>query len=324
MSGNYSSGGCVHVIGDYRILGCIGEGTFSRVHIAKKANCPQDICVKIINKKTIQTQQDMSHLRREVNILNEIKHENIVKFYDFFEDSEHYYIFMEYCHGESLQEIIERATRLHLDFVKLIIQQILKALVFLHEKGIAHRDLKPENIIVDRANHVKIIDFGLASDRAGSLSETYCGSLIYAAPECIRHTPYIPAKADIWSAGIILYAMIFGSFPWKNKSVTGLVKEIACCDVRIPKTIPHDVLAVFDQMLEKDPSIRSDAKDLLDNNWFKEHTFSPSQPSSPNTSYRRKVVVVKTANAICPIITPTKRRSTYKIHNPMKLGSSMH
>ena len=322
---NYSSSAHIYDIGDYHIYGCIGEGTFSQVHLAKKTNCHQDMCVKIISKKTIETPKDMSNLRKEVNILSEIKHENIAKFYDFLEDSENYYIFMEYCHGESLLEIIDRTKRLHLEFVKIILQQLLKTLAFLHERNIAHRDLKPENIIVDKSNHIKIIDFGLASDKAHSLSETYCGSLLYAAPECIRHVPYLPHKADIWSAGIILYAMIFGTFPWRNKSIEGLVQEIILTDVRIPKTIPHKVMYILDQMLQKDPNNRSTAAELLFSDWFKEHTFSPSQPSSPNTSYRTKAICIKNGvSSGRPIITPPKIKSSYKIHNPMKIGSSMN
>ena len=309
----------LQIIGGYQILNQIGQGSFSHVNLAKNIETREFLCVKIMNKRKFTNDVEVRSLKKEVRILSQIKHENIVKFYDFHEDLQNYYIFMEFCEGDNLNNMIERSPSLPISYVKNIFKQILNALNFLHEKGIAHRDLKPENIIIDSADHVKIIDFGLSTDDASHLRETYCGSLAYAAPECIKHIPYDATKADVWSAGLTLFTMLTGHLPWKSRDIMGISKEISFEDVNIPYDIPVAPSALLKQMLIKDPNLRPSVKEILNNTWLKEISFTPSVPSTPKMGIRNRRRTLATArNNTHPIFFPMKRRTTLPVKQTVK------
>ena len=309
----------IRLIGSFQILGQIGQGSFSHVNLAKNLETNEIVCVKILSKRSLKKDAEVEALRKEVQILSEVKHENVVKFFDFLEDINNYYIFMEYCEGDRLQSLIERPKLLSVSFVKTVFKQIIDALVFLHEKGIAHRDLKPDNIIVDHDDHVKIIDFGLSTDQAFQLRETYCGSLAFASPECVRHIPYSATKSDVWSAGLILYSMLVGGLPWKSRDVMGISREISFEDVQIPFDVPAAPSYLLKQILKKDPAQRPTAKEISENPWLNEPNFTPSLPTTPNKGVRNKARSLKTSRSNThPIFFPIKKKGGIPLKQTVK------
>ena len=124
---------------------------------------------------------------------------------------------MEYISGGELLSYISNRVRLSEYESSLIFSQIISGVDYLHESGIYHRDLKLENIMLDKDNNVKIIDFGLAAIDEGKALKRQCGSIHYIAPEVLAG-PYNGAKADIWSCGIIFYAMVTGDMPFDDDS----------------------------------------------------------------------------------------------------------
>jgi serine/threonine protein kinase len=270
------------------------------------------ICAKIFDKEQMKDHHDarVSALKKEVEILRNINHKNIVKFLDFIEDSRYYYIFMELCRGDSLMDFVNRSTSLSEHTAKNIFYQILDALNHLHSNEIAHRDLKPENIIINANFEVKIIDFGLSTNEASKLRETFCGSLVYVAPESILRTPYLATKSDIWSCGVMLYQILSGGkLPWKSTDITGVIDEILKNPINMPRTISDASSAVLKKMLERDPNQRASAQQLLDDDWFKE---SKNQGLfHPNTAIgRRKTQIVANRRSTSyPIIFPSPNKS---------------
>ena len=205
------------IIGDYLIKQKIGEGTFSKVKLGINMFTGQKVAIKILDKKKLIEEEGIERVIRELKILSELNHPNIIKIYKIIEDEKHYYVVMEYCEeGELFNYIVEKNNLTDSESA-FFYYQLINAIEYLHLNGIAHRDLKPENILLGENNLIKIIDFGLSNYfDENKLLSTPCGSPCYASPEMIRGENYNGADNDIWETGIILYAMLCGYLPFEN------------------------------------------------------------------------------------------------------------
>ena len=125
---------------------------------------------------------------------------------------------MEYVSGGELFDYIVKKQKLKEEDACKFFQQILSSIEYLHELGIVHRDLKPENLLLDYQNNLKLVDFGLSNTyKQGETLKTACGSPCYAAPEMIEGKLYLGSRVDIWSSGVILFAMVAGYLPFEDK-----------------------------------------------------------------------------------------------------------
>ncbi|XP_062930133.1 serine/threonine-protein kinase ULK1 isoform X2 [Mobula hypostoma] len=208
----------------------IGHGAFAVVfkgrHI-EKHDC--EVAIKCINKKNLVKSQTL--LGKEIKILKELKHENIVALYDFQEMANSVYLVMEYCNGGDLADYLQVKGTLSEDTIRLFLQQIVGAMKMLHSKGVIHRDLKPQNILLSHVGgrksnpnniRIKIADFGFARYlQSNMLAATLCGSPMYMAPEVIMSQNY-DAKADLWSIGTIVYQCLTGKAPFQANSPQNL------------------------------------------------------------------------------------------------------
>ncbi|XP_077079991.1 serine/threonine-protein kinase ULK1a isoform X2 [Siphateles boraxobius] len=201
----------------------IGHGAFAVVFRGRhKQKHNFEVAVKCINKKNLAKSQSL--LGKEIKILKELKHENIVSLLDFQEISGCVYLVMEYCNGGDLAEYLHSKGSLIEDTIRVLLQQLAGAMSVLRSKGIIHRDLKPQNILLSystgrRANPnnicIKLADFGFARYLQGNtMAATLCGSPMYMAPEVIMSQNY-DAKADLWSVGTIIYQCLTGKAPFQ-------------------------------------------------------------------------------------------------------------
>ncbi|KAJ1094128.1 hypothetical protein NDU88_007212 [Pleurodeles waltl] len=201
----------------------IGHGAFAVVFKGRHKEKPEvEVAVKCINKKNLAKSQTL--LGKEIKILKELKHENIVALYDFQELSNSVYLVMEYCNGGDLADYLHTMRTLSEDTIRVFLQQIAGAMRILHSKGIIHRDLKPQNILLSytggrKSNpnniRIKIADFGFARYlQTNMMAATLCGSPMYMAPEVIMSQHY-DAKADLWSIGTIIYQCLTGKAPFQ-------------------------------------------------------------------------------------------------------------
>ena len=276
-------------IGNYSIIQEIGRGATSIVYLARNHISSEICCVKVIKKSGLENKDDIKFFKREILILSSINHENIVKFYELIEDSTSFYLFMEYCAGESLQKIIEMNNGMNENIIKIVLKQILSGLSYLHCNEIAHRDIKPDNIIISSNFKVKIVDFGLSTNDSSNLRTTFCGSLAFAAPECISREPYNATFADIWSAGVCLYMMSTGKLPWKTSNMVILMKQITSSNFIIPKEINKDLENILIKMLQRDPNNRLSAFDLLKENYFIEPNTQKPHIRNPRLSSKIRI-----------------------------------
>ena len=134
---------------------------------------------------------------------------------------------MEYCSGGEVFEQIVKTNRLKEKEASKFFQDIVSGVEYLHRLRIVHRDLKPENLLLDNFKNIKIVDFGLSNTyKKNELLKTACGSPCYAAPEMIAGKKYESIKVDIWSCGVILYALLCGSLPFEDQNTSELYKKI--------------------------------------------------------------------------------------------------
>ena len=145
------------------------------------------------------------------------RHENIVRLYESFEIDSHIVYVMEVCGGGDLLTFVRRRRKLNEDQAKFIFRQIINGLKYVHSKGVLHRDIKLDNILLTSEGDVKICDFGVSKivQNKNLVMEDQCGTPAYIAPEVFSGKGYKGFQSDIWSAGVVLYAMLLGTVPFK-------------------------------------------------------------------------------------------------------------
>ena len=185
------------------------------------------------------------------------------------ETSRQLFLIMEYaCGGELFDHIVKRKKLKEAEACKFF-QQVISGVEYIHRCGICHRDLKPENLLLDESKNIKIVDFGLSNTYGdGGLLKTACGSPCYAAPEMIAGKKYHGLASDIWSCGIILYAMTCGYLPFEDPNTNKLYKKILACDYTIPSTLSLNLQDLMKKILNTDPAKRITIENIRTHDWY--------------------------------------------------------
>ncbi|CAD8078409.1 unnamed protein product [Paramecium sonneborni] len=226
----------------------IGEGTFAQVYIGACNN--EQVAIKVLQKDSLKTERDKFRVNKEIELLNKVNHPNIVKMKEILEDENCIYLITEYVSGGELFNYIVQKKRLTDRESRHIFRQIINSISYLHTLGIIHRDLKPENILMRDDNDICLIDFGLSMEvTTGQLLVTPCGSPCYAAPEMLEGLNYDGTKTDIWSCGVILYAMLCGYLPFDEENTEDLYEKIKECQYTIPNSLHQDAKDLIKKIL---------------------------------------------------------------------------
>ena len=214
-------------LGPYFLRNPLGAGTTGKVKLAIHSQTQKKYAIKIIKKDSFNDRPNLlEKIQREIALMKLVDHPHILKLADFLESPRHFYIVLEYAsRGELFDYLVENKV-LSEDVAIRFFRQIIYGLEYLHSLGICHRDLKPENILLDENLNIKIADFGFARFVKSNIAQTSCGSPHYAAPEVIRGQPYDGRAADIWSCGVILYALMAGYLPFDDSSVRVLLNKV--------------------------------------------------------------------------------------------------
>ena len=256
-------------IGQFVLGEKLGQGTFGVVVIGTHQITGEKVAVKILDKEKILQETDKSRLEREIKILKNMRHNNIVHLYDVKETPTSLYIIMEYICGRELFEYIIYNKKLsELEACKLY-QQIISGIEYLGKIKVVHRDIKPENLLLDNKNNIKIVDFGLSNSYPkNELLTTACGSPCYAAPEMINGEKYYGLKADIWSSGIVLYAMLCGYLPFEEADNEKLYKKITEGKFKTPNFLSDSAKDFLHRILTTDPKKRITIPQMKKHPWF--------------------------------------------------------
>ena len=264
----------------YKIIQKIGSGGFGIVYKAKQLSTGETVAIKkiSINNSTEKYQRTI----KEIDLLKNLSHPNIVKYYDFFDDGEFIYLITEFLEGGTLKQYMIQNQNISENETRIIITQLLNALSYLHYTcDICHRDIKPENIMFKEKNNintVKLLDFGLSTDSFESRNFLdNCGTLIYMAPEQINNITYSKA-VDVWSVGIIFYMLLNkGKNPFftKNDTKEKTIKKITSSQLIFDDNCKISTMAKYliKKLLKKNPNYRYTVRVALSHPWITMNKF---------------------------------------------------
>ena len=254
---------------DYEIKEKIGEGSFSKVKLGIHIPTKRKVAIKIISKLKL-TKKEEIRLKREIQIVTQLNHQNIIKIYEIKEDKNNFYLIMEYYSEGDLYRFLSKYNKLNEEDASIIFYQIVNGVEYLHNNFICHRDLKLENILIDKKKNVKIIDYNLSNfflESNGCILKTPCGSPYYAAPEMIKNKSYNAKSVDIWSIGIILYVILCGFLPFEDKNSRRLYQKIINSKIFIPNFLSDIARNIIENLLQKNCTKRYTIKQI------KKHPF---------------------------------------------------
>lgn len=256
-------------IRQYNITAELGHGAYSTVCKAFSKVNRRNFAIKIFPKTNLQEQGGSERFQREINSMACLRHDNLVALYDFFWDELNFYMVIDFCPGGELFDYIVKHDKLDEPVAALIFKQIVSAISFCHERGLAHRDLKPENVLIDRFPHVKISDFGLCGFiNNNELMKTFCGSPAYCAPECLSKLQYDGRLSDVWSLGVILFCMVTGDHPWNCSNTSQMLRQILSCSYTIPDFLSEQCRDLLSKMLLSNPNDRIRPDQILEHEWL--------------------------------------------------------
>ncbi|KAF8821767.1 putative histone kinase SNF1 [Cardiosporidium cionae] len=260
------------------------------------------VAIKVINKTKMQSMDMHEKIRREINILQCLNHPHVMRLYELVDSPTDIFMVMEYVPRGELFDYIVQRTRLSENEARRFFQQIVTGVEYCHHHLVSHRDLKPENVLLDTNLNVKVGDFGLSNFmREGEFLKTSCGSPNYASPEVVSGKAYAGPEVDVWSCGVILYALLCGSLPFDDENVSILFKKIrhgvkcesmhlqkeelwvfffrlnfcstkrAMGNYTLPGHLPENPRSLIVRMLVVDPAKRITMKEIRRHPWFRQY-----------------------------------------------------
>ncbi|CEM38022.1 unnamed protein product [Vitrella brassicaformis CCMP3155] len=277
----------VKKVGDYVLGATIGEGTFGKVRLGTHTRTSEKVAIKILEKDKIKGDEDWTRVVREISILLRIRHPHVIQLYEILQTHDQLLLIMEYASGGELFDYINAHRGLTDREACKFLQQILAGVEKLHRMGVAHRDLKAENLLLDEYRDIKVVDFGLSNTyHAGQSLKTACGSPQYAAPEMLAGHHYEPGGSDVWSCGVVLYAMICGHLPFEDRDTARLYGKILKRRLRgihtkadLPRCVSEGAADLIRGMLTVRPEQRLQIHQIRQHPWYQH--FQVMDPERP-------------------------------------------
>jgi serine/threonine protein kinase len=250
----------------------IGSGAYGNVFRATHKLTKIDVAIKMIPKSLLERPSALSHFQAEVNLLKGLNHPRIIRLFELVESPTAWYLVTELASKGDLLEVINCGeSGLGEKRARAVFAELLQGVTYLHEQcHMVHRDLKPENLLLDRNDHIRIIDFGFAklfSDSSDVFSSR-CGSPAYVAPEIVSGGRYT-ATVDVWSLGVILYAMALGQLPFDGDTIEAQLRRIVFSRPSFPSSINSDLRSLLMEMLDKNGDSRIPLAEISSHPWMR-------------------------------------------------------
>ena len=227
------------------------------------------MAIKSLNKKHMQDENAKKKVVLEMSILEKLKHPNIVRLYEIFESEKHMLYVSELCVGGDLLTYVRKRRRLKESLAKYLFLQIIDGLRYMHSKGILHRDVKLDNILLDETGKVKIWDFGVSRfTKPGQVMTEQWGTPAYIAPEILKGRGYTGFGIDVWSAGVVLYAMLYGSVPFKGNGIQEMHPYILAGDYKLGDEASETAKDLMRKILNVDETERYTIDQVLAHEWM--------------------------------------------------------
>ena len=274
--------------------------------------------------KIIQCKSNSEHksitINKEINILKNLDHPNIIKVYEFYSTEKYIYIINELCTGGELFDKIVDVKHFSESVACNIMRQLLSAVAYCHEKGVIHRDLKPENILIESSEekdkdffHINIIDFGTCEILKKKKLTEQIGTSFYIAPEVLKNG--YNEKCDLWSCGVILYILLCGSPPFYGKNEKEIFKRILDGNFtfrhKIWNKISTEGKNLVLKLLQVNPTKRISAKEALEDVWFQKN-FNLNSNLDYQNSFK---IFIKNITEFCAEQKLQQATLAFLVHN---------
>nr|XP_020447039.1 death-associated protein kinase 3 isoform X2 [Monopterus albus]XP_020447040.1 death-associated protein kinase 3 isoform X2 [Monopterus albus]XP_020447041.1 death-associated protein kinase 3 isoform X2 [Monopterus albus]XP_020447042.1 death-associated protein kinase 3 isoform X2 [Monopterus albus]XP_020447043.1 death-associated protein kinase 3 isoform X2 [Monopterus albus] len=258
----------------------LGSGQFAIVRKCKEKSTGVEYAAKFIKKRRLSSSRrgvSREEIEREVNILREIQHSNIITLHDIFENKTDVILILELVSGGELFDFLAEKESLTEEEATQFLKQILDGVQYLHLKRIAHFDLKPENIMLLDKNvpnpRIKLIDFGIAHQiKAGNEFKNIFGTPEFVAPEIVNYEP-LGLEADMWSIGVITYILLSGASPFLGETKQETLTNISAVNYDFDEEYFSNTSELakdfIRRLLVKDPKKRMTIDDSLEHPWIK-------------------------------------------------------
>ncbi|KAK9723664.1 hypothetical protein RND81_05G016500 [Saponaria officinalis] len=257
------------LFGKYELGRLLGYGAFAKVYRARNVNTGQSVAVKIVSKIKVEKKNMATHLKREVSVMQRLRHPNIIRIIEVLATKTEVYIVMEYAKGGELFDKVAKG-RFSENLGRRYFQQLISAVGYCHSRGVFHRDLKPENLLLDENWDLKITDFGLSAVKTetNTMLRTVCGTPAYVAPEVLAEKGYFGEKIDVWSCGIILFVLTAGYLPFNDTNLMRLYKKIYKGQFKCPKWMSTELKQLLRRLLDINPETRITIEEIINDSWF--------------------------------------------------------
>lgn len=319
----------------------LGKGGFARCYEVQHAETRQIFAAKIVSKASIVKPRAHAKLRSEIAIHQSLDHERIVKFIDYFEDTDNVYIILEMCPNQTLNDLLRRKPQKRMSEAEAMFYtyDLISALIYLHRCRVIHRDLKLGNLFLDANMRIRLGDFGLAAilEHEGERKGTMCGTPNYIAPEILDGKNGHSFEVDIWSLGVVLYTMLIGRPPFETSDLKATYRRIRANDYSFPENvrISDPARDLIRCILRTDPYSRPSLEGILNSPWFQSTRLPPPMPvgllprstsprldsarRSESTSCRRSETPERGVQDFARIDSPATGRCTLRERSPLSL-----
>ncbi|KAG0672144.1 hypothetical protein C6P43_002234 [Kluyveromyces marxianus] len=274
-------------VGPWKLGKTLGKGSSGRVRLAKNMETGKLSAIKIVPKKYVRSNQSKQlpyGIEREIIIMKLISHPNVMGLYEVWENKSELYLVLEYVEGGELFDYLVSKGKLPEEEAIHYFKQIIQAVAYCHGFNICHRDLKPENLLLDKKKKsIKIADFGMAAlETSDRLLETSCGSPHYASPEIVLGQKYHGSPSDVWSCGIILFALLTGHLPFNDDNVKKLLLKVQSGKYQMPQGLSVEAKDLISRILVVDPNKRITIDQILQHELLTKYDSKARSKSNSN------------------------------------------
>ncbi|KAM7260032.1 hypothetical protein ACFE04_015773 [Oxalis oulophora] len=257
----------------------LGRGTFGHVYLSFNSESGQMCAIKEVRgfSDDQSSRERLKQLNQEINLLSQLSHPNIVRYYGSELCEESLCVFLEFVSGGSIHKLLQEYGPFREPVIQTYTRQILSGLAYLHGRNTVHRDIKGANILVDPNGEIKLADFGMAKHiTAATAMLSFKGSPYWMAPEVVMNTNGYTLAVDIWSLGCTVFEMATAKPPWSQfEGVAAIFKIGNSKDLpEIPDHLSSDAKSFVKLCLQREPSARPTAAQLLDHPFVRDQAMT--------------------------------------------------
>ncbi|XP_055856439.1 serine/threonine-protein kinase PLK4 [Episyrphus balteatus] len=308
-------------IEDYEVLQLLGKGGFASVYKARCLKTNIMVAIKMIDKKLIQGAGMSNRVRQEVEIHSRLKHPSILELYTFFQDQNYVYLVLELAHNGELHRYLKQSMRpMNEAEAASIMRQVISGLLYLHSHQILHRDISLSNLLLTKDMHVKIGDFGLATQLKTPHEKhmTMCGTPNYISPEVVSRLSH-GLPADIWGLGCMFYTLLVGRPPFDTDAVQSTLTKVVMSDFHMPEHLSYEAKDLIDKFLRKNPNERISLEEVLRHPFMIKHSVAEDKTYNTTVSSVDSGIITFSSGSSGNSRQLLRSRSNEKF-TPMALG----